>query len=133
RRHIDSVVGDATGSSRLFEQEKRNEAKCIMLAEIDDLIITLRNEECDVSRIPMVDRHSSYGSVADVLRILQRKADHIRCQSFAEEFILFAAHTCEDLFDGKRMWLGRYQPDLTGWHNQVNTKIRRMRRDTSKV
>lgn len=133
RAHIDSVVGYSAGSSQIFEREKRDEEKCNMLAEIDDLIVMLTDEECDLRRIPVVDCRSSFDGVADVLRILRRKADHIRCRSFAEEFLLFGAHTCEDLFDGKRVWFGRYQPDLTGWHNQVNVKIKRMRRDTSNV
>jgi len=37
----------------------------------------------------------------------------------------------EELFNGENVWLGRYSPDLTGWHSQVQVKLRRMRHDTS--
>ncbi len=47
--------------------------------------------------------------------------------------MLFGAYALEELFDGKRMWLGRYQPDLTGWHNNVNVKLKRMRHDTGQL
>jgi hypothetical protein len=43
------------------------------------------------------------------------------------------AHGLEELFDGKRMWFDKYQPDLTGWHNNVNTKLKRMRHDTGQI
>src|SRR3546814_9514064 len=53
--------------------------------------------------------------------------------SFAEEFMLSGAHGLEYLFDGKNMWFGRWNPDLTGWHVHVNRKLRRMRTDTGKI
>jgi hypothetical protein len=65
--------------------------------------------------------------------MLRHKNDHARYCSFAEEFLIFGAYALEELFDGKRKWFGRYQPDLTGWHNHVNVKIKRMQHDTSKI
>jgi len=46
---------------------------------------------------------------------------------------MFGAHALEEIFDGKRVWFNRYSPDLTGWHNTVNVKLRRMRYDTSNL
>lgn len=133
RSHIDAVMGGADSSSFSFEKEKREDMKCAMLAEIDLLLEALADEDIDTTRIPKVDQHSPYEEVESVLRILRHKNDHVRYRSFAEEFILFGAYGLEELFDGKRMWFGRYSPDLTGWHNQVNVKLKRMRHDTGQL
>ena len=39
----------------------------------------------------------------------------------------------EDVFDGKRVWFGRYRPNLRGWNYQVALKLRRMKYDTSEI
>lgn len=139
RSHIDAVMGTTynmnTPSSAVFsfEREKREDSKCQMLAEIDYLIRELEDSGVDLSRIPKVDRHSDYDEVETTLRILRHKMDHTRYCSFANEFLLFGAYALEELFDGKRTWFGRYQPDLTGWHNEVNVKLRRMQHDTGQI
>ena len=131
-KHIDSVMGDQpVGFS--FEKEKREDIKCAMLAEVDSLMSSLVDEDIDVTRIPKVDRESSFAEVESVLKIMRHKNDHTRYCSFAEEFLLFGAYSFEDLFDGKRKWFGRYSPDLTGWHNHVNVKLKRMRHDTGQI
>lgn len=132
RAHINSVnaeMGASMGVS--FEREKREDAKCQMLEEIDSLMFSLQEEEADLSRIPRVDKNSTFDEVEGVLKMLRHKNDRSRYCSFAEEFLLFGAYGLEELFDGKRTWFGRYRPDLTGWHNHVNVKLRRMRHDTS--
>jgi hypothetical protein len=134
REHIDTVMGNTgVGGGFSFEKEKREDVKCAMLAEIDSLMGSLVEEDIDLTRIPRVDRNSSYDEVEAVLKMLRHKNDHTRYCSFAEEFLLFGAYGLEELFDGKRMWFGRYQPDLTGWHNHVNIKLRRMRHDTGQL
>ncbi len=134
RAHIDSVIGnDGISSGFSFENEKREDIKCSMLADIDSLLSSLSDEGVDLSRIPSVTRNSSFEEVESVLKLLRHKNDHARCHSFAEEFLIFGACALEELFDGKRKWFGKYQPDLTGWHNHVNVKISRMRHDTSKI
>jgi len=133
RSHIESVMGGSNNTDYSFEKEKREDVKCTMLADIDSLINSLLNEDIDLSRIPTVDKNSSYEDVEMVLKMLRHKNDHTRYCSFAEEFLLFGAYALEDLFDGKRMWFDRYRPNLTGWHNTVNTKLIRMRHDTGQI
>jgi hypothetical protein len=132
RSHIDTVMG-AADANHLFEREKREDMKCAMLAEIDSLKHTLENYDVNLENIPKVNRSSEFSEIESVLKILRYKNDNSRYCDFAEEFLLFGAYTLEDLFDGKRMWLGRYQPDLTGWHNNVNVKLKRMRHDTGQL
>lgn len=138
RSHIDSVMGSTDGGSSdgggfSFEAEKKEDMKCAMLAEIDSLISVLENDDIDLSRIPKVDQNSDYAKVESTLRVLRYKNDHNRYCSFADEFLLFGAHALEELFDGKRTWFGRYQPDLTGYHNQLNVKLRRCAADKGQI
>lgn len=131
---INSVMKDMEGGSgNIFsiERERLEDSKAIMLEEIDSLRNSLEEDDVDISRVPLVSQRSSYEEIENALKILRLKNDRMRYCSFAEEFLLFGAHGLEELFDGKRTWLGRYRPDLTGWHTQVNTKLRRMRYDTS--
>ncbi|QYB17593.1 hypothetical protein PV-S19_0229 [Pacmanvirus S19] len=133
REHIDSVMGAEQNSNFSFEKEKREDVKCAMLSEITSMMSSLEGEDIDLSRIPRVDMNSSYEEVETVLKILRHKNDHTRYCSFAEEFLLFGAYALEELFDGKRTFLSRYQPDLTGWHNHVNVKLKRMQHDTGQI
>lgn len=134
RSHINSVMRDISPSSSFnFEDEKREDLKCQMLEEIDSLIYALQDAEVDLSRIPKVGLDNSYDEIEKVLKILRHKSDRSRYCSLAEEFLIWGAYGMEELFDGKRVWLGKYQPCLTGWNVQVQTKLRRMRCDTSQL
>jgi len=128
---INNVIGEGVGFS--LEQERKEDLKCAMLAEIDNLMDALEKEDIDLSRIPRVDRKSEYDDVSSVLKMLRHKNDHSRYCGFAEEFLLFGALAMERLFDGKTTYLSRYNPDLTGWHNHLNMKVKRMRTDTSQI
>lgn len=134
RSHIDSVVGPVgNGADFSLEKEKREDLKCSMLAEIDSLITSLSMEEVNLERIPSVNMKSSYEEIETTLKILRHKNDQTRCCTFAEEAMMFAAYALEDLFDGKQVWFGRWSPDLTGYHNQMNVKLRRVRYDTGQI
>jgi hypothetical protein len=135
RAHINSVNAEmgAGGTGFSLDKEKKEDAKCQMLEEIDSMMYSLAEEDVDLSRIPKVDRNSSYEEVESVWKMLRHKIDRSRYCSFAEEFLLFGAYGLEELFDGQRTYFGRYRPDLTGWHNHVNVKLRRMRHDTSQL
>lgn len=134
REHIESIVSSKKdGNEYSLEKERKDDMKAAMLSDIDSLIHILTEIDIDLSRIPTVDRSSSYEEIESVLRMLRRKNDHSNYCTLADEILLFAAHGMEELFDGKRMWFDRYQPDLTGWHNSVNVKLHRMRYDTSQL
>lgn len=133
RSHIKNVVGVDPLRDFSLEKEREEDDKCNMLAEIDYLLDNLKEEGIDISRIPTVDDNNDIKSIDKVLKVLRHKVDHSRYCTFAEEFMLSAAHGLEYLFDGKNMWFGRWNPDLTGWHIHVNRKLRRMRTDTGKI
>lgn len=131
KAQIDSVLGYDDGGVD-FESEKQEDAKCNMLAQIDDLRTTLLDDGVDLSRIPEVNTKSTFSEVENTLRILQYKSDHNRYCTFAEELFLFAAVGLEEVFDGKKQYLGK-KPNLKGYHNHMNVKLRRMRHETGRL
>lgn len=120
-------------SSKIFslEKEKREHERGIKLEKIDELRKTLESERVDLTNVPIVKSTSSDEEIDYSLKILVLKNDRIRFHTVAEEVILLGAYALEEIFDGKREWLGGYKPDLVGWHTHVNSKLRRMRYDTS--
>jgi hypothetical protein len=132
RAHIDSVIGNSSIDGFSIEKEKQEDLKCAMLAEIDMLLCALESEDVDISRIPVVDTATDYAKVETVLKMLRHKSDHTQYCRFANEFLMFGSYAMEDLFNGERTF-GKYKPDLTGWSNVVNVKLRRMRVDTGQL
>lgn len=130
---IRSVMGKDTSTTNFsLETEKQEDLKSEMLADIDSLLTVLKECDVDVSRIPEVDRNSSFEEISSVMKILRLKNDKTRYCTLAEECILFGAHAIEELFDGKRSWLGM-KIDAVGWHNHVIVRLRRMRHDTGQL
>jgi len=115
-----------------IEREKQEDFKNIMLDEIDEYLAALKNNDIDISRIPIVTKNSSYKEVQDVHRALKYKNDNIRYCTMAEEFLLLGALGVEYIFDGDRKILGK-KIDMSGWSKQLPSKMRRMRTDTTQV
>jgi hypothetical protein len=69
-----------------------------------------------------------------VLNVRRLKHDRNRYSTIAEEMILGAAEAIATVFDGTRTIpvLG-WTPDYTGYPTTVNTKLHRMRYETSQV
>lgn len=126
-RHVLDGVEDQKFS---VEKEKEEDDKVILLEQIDMLIMNLKDEGIDVSRVPSVNPASTMEDIQNVHKILRLKNDRNRYCSFAEECILAGSQSLEWLFDGKKAYMGR-RPDLRGWSATVNIKLRRMRYDTS--
>lgn len=135
REHINTVMRSVDNNApRIsFEEEKKEDIKCEMLAEIDALMDDLEVEGVDLSRVPKVDKNSNYTDVENALKVLRHKNDHSQYCNFANELLLLLAHALGTLFDGKTIWFGKYRPDLTGWHNIVLQKTRRMRYNTGQI
>jgi hypothetical protein len=111
------------------EEEKKSE----LLEDIDELKYELEDEDVDLSLIPEVDRESSLEEIMNVRKILRRKYDRRRFNSFGNEFILAFAQAMEYICDGERK-IGNFTvPDLTNWHNTVRTKLRKLRYETSTI
>lgn len=117
-----------------LEQTRRQDEKLTMLDEIASLKMSLEEDEAKgIENIPQVNNKSSYEEVENVLKSYRLINDRMRYCSLADEFILWGAQGMEELFNGKRTWFSRYNPDLTGWSKQVSVKLRRMRHETSQL
>lgn len=122
-------------SSKIFslENERAEHERSLNLEKIDELRRILKSEKIDLSAVPDVNNNSTDEQIDSSLRMLILKNDRIRFHTVAEEVILMGAHALEEMFDGKRVWLGKYKPDLVGWNTHVSSKLRRMRYDTSTI
>ena len=95
-----------------------------------ELVDILRENEIDISTIAIPDASASLDDIMKTRQRLRLKNDRSRCRTFAEEGFLALAQCLEYAFDGQKSYFGR-RPDLTGWSETMNVKLRHMRFDTS--
>lgn len=128
---VNRVLGDID-EVKGFDLQKENEEdeKAALLEEIDVLVEILNEEEIDISRVEIPTQSSSLDDIMKIRHCLRIKNSRNRNRTFAEESFLAVSHGLEFMFDGKKTYFGR-RPDLTGWSDTVNIKLRRMRYDTS--
>jgi hypothetical protein len=132
--NLDEALKTYTGRNDdiSFEQELAEDEKSILLEDIDELRYELESDGQNLSRIPEVNEDSSVEAVKRVHKMLRMKYDRKRCNGFGSELILASAQGLEYIFDGKRKF-GPYSPDLSGWHNTIRPKLRRMKYETSTI
>jgi hypothetical protein len=111
-------------------QERLEDLKTTSLDEIDALWDALTGQSVNLSGISKPTRNDSYDEIENIKKVLRIKHDRIRYCSLADEGILIFAHAVETVFNGKRVWFGKYKPNMKGWHKQVNVKLSRMRIET---
>lgn len=133
-KNVFNDIEDEQGDNPIFsiEKEKEEDEKSRKLEQISFLRDTMSEESEDLSRVPNVTQNNSINEIDAVLKLLTLKNDRKRCCTFAEDCILLGAHGVEWVFDGNKKYFG-YKPDMIDWHKSVQTKLRRMRHDTSNV
>jgi len=114
-----------------LQKEQEEDLKLSYLADIKIFMQSLEDDGKEI-KIKMPDTNSSFKEVKQIHKILQRMVDHQRYCSFANEFILFGANCLEFIFDGEKEYFG-YKPDLTDWSCTVQSKLPRMKVDTTKI
>jgi hypothetical protein len=131
RQHINSVMSDMRAPVVSFDAAKEHDDKLLLLAEIDELKNQLSAIGADISNVGAVGPQNSMDDIKTVRNVLRLKDDRHKYSQLANELIMLGAHAVEELFNGERVWLGRYRPDMRGWHNHVQVKLRRMQYDLS--
>jgi len=131
RQHINSVISDMRTPVVSLDAAKEQDDKLLLLAEIDELRSQLSATGSDIAGVRNVNPQDSIDDIKTVRNILRLKDDRSKYGQLANELIMLGAHAVEELFDGQRLWLGRYRPDMRGWHNHVQVKLRRMQYDLS--
>ena len=106
--------------------------KAMLLENIDELKSELAQDNVDTSQVPEVDSDSRISDIRKAHKLLRLKYDRKRCNSFGTELILAGAQMMEYFFDGRKRYFS-YSPDLTGWHNTIRPKLRRIKYETSSI
>ncbi len=131
RQQIKSVMSDIRSPVVTLDEAKAHDDKLLLLAEIDELKNQLSAIGADISKVDAVSARDSMDDIKTVRNVLRLKDDRHKYSQLANELIMLGAHAVEELFNGDRVWLGRYRPDMRGWHNHVQVKLRRMQYDLS--
>ena len=114
------------------EQERLEDLKEKMLADIDELREELQADGISTNRIPEVNMDSPYELVSKVHKQLKRKYDRSRCEDLGQGMVLAATRMLEMACDGEKSYFG-FRPDMTGFHRTVRSKMRRMRYEQSQI
>jgi hypothetical protein len=116
----------------IYTEELKNK-KSLILEQIQMLMLMLKEEGEDVSNIPDISENDSMDKLDHVYKILKIKKDRNQFSTLGEEIIMFGVHLLESFFNGERVIFGKFKPDLSGWHNSVAVKLRKMKYETSTV
>ena len=129
---LNKIKPNADYTHDIYTEELKNK-KSMILEQIQLLKLLLQEENEDISNIPDVSEIDTIERLEHIYKILKIKKDRNQFSTLGEEIIMFGVHLLEGFFDGERVVLGRFQPDLTGWHNSVAVKLRKMRYETSTI
>ena len=129
---LHNIKPNAEYTHDIYTEELKNK-KSMILEQIQLLILLLKEENEDISNIPEVSENDTIERLDHIYKILKIKKDRNQFSTLGEEIIMFCVHLLESFFDGERVIFGKFQPDLTGWHNSVAVKLRKMKYETSTV
>jgi hypothetical protein len=103
-----------------------------MIEEIEDLVALFKDDGEDVSKVAIPTVEDPFETIQCTLKILKRHNDRRRFGNLADDCIMLAAMSLENICDGQRDMFG-FRPDLRGWSSHVRAKLRRMHHDTSQI
>lgn len=120
-----------SGPNFTLERERYAELRSAKLEKIESMRQALDEEGIDCSKIDVVTSEDSDEKIEATYRTISSKMDRQRYCSLAEELVLAGVGGLESFFDGKRVYFGKYRPDLTDWNITVQAKLRRVRPETA--
>ena len=131
--NLDEAIKAYSGNNENnVEIDNEDEIKAVLIENIDALKEELSKDNVDTSKIQEVSCDSNLDTIKKVHNVLRKKYDRTRCNTLGTEIILAGAQGLEYVLNGKNKW-GPYSPDVTGWHNTIRPKLRRMRYETSEL
>lgn len=125
-----------TGGQNVYstQAEQAKDLRDGKLEQIYELRDALAEEGVDVSNIPIPSASSPVEEIDSILHLLTRKNNRYKYSSMAEEFLSGGAELIETFFDGTRtIPVLNIAPDYTGYSNNVNAKLHRLRFETSQI
>ncbi len=123
-----SIDANAT---TMLDEERREEDRVFMIDEIANMAQELANLGHDVSPYQNLE-NEPYEKILRLRTRIRNRLDSEYLSSISGEFILNGAKLIEKLFDGKRVWFGKFNPDLTGWSRTLTVRVRRLRPQVSR-
>lgn len=123
-------LGAAVAAPAVNAEEQRADK----LDEIAQLTQILKEDRVDVSAVTTVGPDSTTEEINSALRALRLKNNRNRYTSLGEELMMGVAEFIESTFDGDtEIPVLGWRPDYTGYRNTVQTKLMRMRFETSQL
>lgn len=131
RSRIDDFINEE-GFEDLEDNLLEEDEKNLDLEKISMLKEVLEEDDVNLKSVPHIDENTSRERRKQVLRLLELKSDRNRYSCLSQDIVMLLAYTLEDLFDGKKTYLG-FKPDYRGYHTVARMKLRRMRYDLSQM
>lgn len=96
---------------------------------------TLKDDGIDCSEIiKKINKDSPVEKLSSTYKLLKLKSDRKRYSVLFEEVVVYGSELLERYFDGtKKIPIIGSRPNYTGIHNRIQTKLRRMRPETSGI
>jgi len=123
----------SSGTEDEYLKIDENETKMEYLEKINRLRSSLTDAGISVSYVRNLTMDDTLTDIKYFHNILHNKSENAANTSMAEDVLMLLASGVEEAFDGKRVYLGRYRPDMTGWSDEVQTKLGRLKNDTSSI
>jgi len=131
---MDSLRNNSIQTSHSVRNERIQDLKASKLEQIMQLSTILNEEGISCKDIKIPTQDSSMEEIDSVLGFLRLKNDRNRYASLAEELVVSIAEGVESTLDGEtEIPLVGWKPDYTGYGQVVQSKLRRMRFETSQI
>ena len=109
--------------------ERIEDNEAMIVEQIEHLKTELESEGCDVSKYE-INKGDSYDHIKKIWEKLKLKSQYKTYSNMFDEGVLLIANGVEWAFDGKKDYYG-YRPNMDGWSDTVNLKLKRMRLETA--
>lgn len=136
-RQVEEVVNSMSKSGNNYmslEKARRDDEKITLLDDIDLLWKSIEQDDARLLHgMEKPTLQDDYETIFNIHKRLQMKNDRNKFSGIADEGILMLAQFAGTVFDGKKVYFGKYSPDLVGWEEEVRVKNRRYKHDTSTI
>lgn len=113
-----------------IDKEEEEEEKAVLLEKIYYLRSLLEEDNERVDNIPTVTSDAPLSQIKAVARMYESRNKRKRTASIFEDLFNVACMAMEYFFDGEKDYFG-VKPDMRGYSQTANMKLRRMQNETS--
>jgi len=132
RKQVDNAFGGGDTNTS-FSDVKKEQEIYLLLAQIEEYKEEICASGCELKGVAEHTINDNIKDIRNTLGMLRRRLDVIRYTDISGELMTLAAKFIERIFNGKRVFLGKYKPDLTGWSKSIQPRIRRCKPEASEA